>query len=466
MPLQDRRDEALLKRVFRQFALLSVGLIALVVVGIVAVAEVQADRSAEGDATTRGEVVAAAVNAGFGDAVAPPADPDFADAIEQVATGAGVRAVLVWDETGRVVWSTRTVFIAERFELSDQVRALFGTSTSQIVEDGTTARPAGLLGNEVEVFAPVEIAQGRSLVVASYVDAATLETTADTLQLLVPLGIAGAAVFATLVLLAGAQLARRVQASRRERIKLLTDSLAAIDHERRRLAHDLHDGVIQDLAAMRYAIIAVTESIPVGLPGDPRSHLGRVSDLIEEELVGLRSMLGDLLPVERDQSSLPHTLHVLLSRLVPTGVTWSVAIDPDLGMLESGSAELVQRVVQEAVRNAIRHAAPRSVQVRVFAIDGGPEPRLRVEVDDDGDASAVTGAREGHRLGTAGDHVGLRLLGDLVRDLDGDLSLTPRPAGGTRLTAQWIRVPRDHPIGSRRWPSSPSELGVEQPMPG
>ncbi len=447
MPLKDRRDEALVRRAFVQFALLSVGLIVLVLGGVLAVAEVMAHRSAEGDATTRGGIVAQAVAAGLSDPARGTGDPDLVEEIEAVAQHAGVRAVLVWDESGTVVWSTRPILVGETFQLDAEVRELFGT-TGRLASDGDldSAHPRGLLGSEVEVFAPIRGADGSLLVAESYVDGeAAGETRAEALQVLLPLGAGGLLLFEGLALLAGARLARRVHSGRRERIRLLTASLAALDHERRRIAHDLHDGIVQNLAAMRYALTAVTMAVPEDLEGDPHSQLQRICDLVERELAALRGTMGELLPVERQELPLPQTLRELMGRLVPPPTGWSVEVEPALENVDPATAELAHRVVQEGVRNAVRHARATSVTVLVQQAAERAGPAVRVVVEDDG--RGPSGAPE--RPGVGGLHVGIRLLRDLARDLGGDLRLGERPGGGTRLVVEWERAePAPAPAGA------------------
>lgn len=449
MSVQDRRDEVLVRHAYKRFALLSVVLIALVVIGIVVVTQVQADRVEQEDAATRGEIVAAAVRAGLEDADRPPTDRSFSGPVETAATRVGVRAVLVWDEQGRVVWSTRDGLVGETYELDPQRQERFGTAEALAVEGRLAGlRLRGLMGDEIQVLSPIKAAGGELFVVESYVDPSVLaDVRFATVRQLLPIGVGSVVLFELLALLTAAQLTRQVRASRRDRIKLLTDSLAAVDYERRRLAHDLHDGVIQDLAAMRYAISGVVHSVPTDLPGEPRAKLRRVCDLIEEELVTLRGTLGDLLPIERQDEPLPQSLHHVVKRVVPQPVAWSVTVDPGLQTVDAGTAELVARVVQEGVRNAVRHADPGSVSVRVLPADERAPSWVRVEIEDDG--AGVGGGDTGGTVDSVdGTHVGIRLLRDLVRDLDGDLSLSPRPDGGTRLVAEWPQLVPDHsPLG-------------------
>ena len=441
MPIQDRRDEALVRRAVVQFSMLSAGLIVIVAAGVLVLAEAQAQRVAEVDAEARGRVVAGAVEGGLVASGTTTLDVESSDEVEQAAAQAGVRAALLWDAAGTVLWSTRASLIGQSYELDEEVVDLFdqtGTVVSDADDRLDSARPSGLLGNEAEVFVPVQDSSGQRLVVESYVDPASMgPSRTETLQLLLPLGVGALVLFEGVTLLAGLQLARRVQASRRERIKLLTSSMVAVDHERRRLAHDLHDGIIQDLAAMRYALASVIQTVPEGLPEDPRARLSRVSDVLEEELRSLRSVLRDLVPTEVLGAPLSQVLRSLMERLVPPPITWNLEVDAVSATVDPGTANLVRRLVQEGVRNAVHHARPTSVAVRVNVLGDDEEARLRVEVEDDGVGIPRGDEDAPSTGGDQGSHFGVRLLRDLVHDLDGELWLTEGPSGGTRLVAEW-----------------------------
>lgn len=434
MPVQDSKDEALIRRAFVYFSVVSAGLIVVVVIGVLLIARFLSQSSAAAEATTRGEVVAAVVETGLGSSTEGPLDAELADSVEQTAAQAGVRAVVLWDESGNVVWSTRESLIDATFELEPELRRLFGSTEALTADPGEeleNARPTGLLGNEVAVFTPITDPQGRPLLVQTYVDAASLDGLGSApLLILLPLGVAALVLFEGVALMMGTRLARRVQSSRRERIKLLTASLGAVENERRRLAHDLHDGIVQDLAATRYALTAVMQTVPADLPGSPRSRLARVCELLGEELHLLRSMLGEMLPPETLGTPRPQVFRALVDRLVPEGIDWSVELDEGVATVDPTTLEMAHRVVREGVRNAVRHARPTHIAVRVTTGGDGDE-WVRVEVDDDGVGPPVD---EGD---PDGPHYGLRLLRGLVLDLDGHLRLLSLPDGGARLVAEW-----------------------------
>ncbi len=343
MPVQDSRDEALIRRALVQFSLVSAGLVAVVVVGVLLITTYLTHRSATAEAETRGEVVAAVVETGLDSADgSAPLDAELADATAQTADQAGVRAVVVWDASGQVLWSTDEELTGRSFVLEPELSDLFGSTQPLTAERGqrlNTARPAGLAGEEVAVFTPITDAQGTPLVVEARVAAGTLVGLGSTpMLLLLPLGVAVLALFEGLALMVGARLVRRVQASRRERIKLVTASLGAVENERRRLAHDLHDGIIQDLAATRYALMSVMQTIPPDLPEDPRSRLSRVCELLGEELAVLRGMLGELVPPDAPGGTQAQTIQALVARLVPEDIAWSVEVDGGLAACRSGHA--------------------------------------------------------------------------------------------------------------------------------
>ena len=433
MHREDRLDLAVLRRAVVRFAVLSGALLVVVVVAMLFVADRLAERGRADEAQARGEALASAVDVHMADPSRVAPDTALARSIEAHARRSGVRAVLVWDDSGSVVWSTHSVLRGQEFPFNAEVAALFDAGSGFVAGEGehpAEVHPAGLLGNEIEVFTPIVTKSGEELVVEAYVDPAALGATrGEIAQLVVPVGVAALLLFQGLALAAVAAVLRRIQAGRRSRIRMLNTSLQAVDQERRRLAHDLHDGVIQDLAATRYAIMGVSRSLGERTHEDAPRRLDRIADLLAQELVKLRGFLGELLVPDVGNEPLATAMESLVERLVPPELAWTVVVDPALSDVDRGTAGVVHRVVQEGVRNAVRHASPRSVAVAVMVSQTGGEPRIQVLLEDDGvgvprDAASRRG------------HYGLQLVGDLVRGLGGTMALEDL-APGTRLRVEW-----------------------------
>lgn len=433
MQREDRLDLAVLRRAVVRFAVLSAALLVVVVVAMLFVADLLAERGRADEAQARSEALASAVEVEMTDPsrVVPDTAPDRS--IEAHARRSGIRAVLVWDESGAVEWSTHSILRGQQFRFDAEVAALFDAGPGFVVGGGghpAAVRPAGLLGNEVEVFTPIVTRGGEELVVETYVDPATLGATrSEIAKLVVPVGVAALLLFQGLALVAVMSVLRRIQAGRRSRVRLLNTSLQAVDQERRRLAHDLHDGVVQDLAATRYAIMGVSRSLAERTHEDATRRLDRIADLLAQEMVKLRGFLGELVVPDVGSEPLATAMESLVERLVPPELEWTLEVDPALSEVDRGTAGVVHRVVQEGVRNAVRHASPRSVGVEVMVSPTGGEPRIQVLLEDDGvgvPRDAVS--RRGH--------YGLQLVGDLVRGLGGSMALEALQPG-TRLRVEW-----------------------------
>jgi signal transduction histidine kinase len=215
-------------------------------------------------------------------------------------------------------------------------------------------------------------------------------------------------------------LARRVQRGQYERERLLRRAIDASEVERRRIARDLHDGVVQDLAAVSYSLAAAAEGAPAPYDSDLRTAAAETRHGIGQ----LRTLLVDIYPPELHRAGLPAALGDLLGAAGGRGLKTSLDVDPDL-RLEPETEALFFRIAQEAVRNAVKHAGAESVSVRV----AGTEAGARLVVEDDGrgfDPAAVGG--EGH--------FGLRVLEDLAHDAGGELEIDSALGAGVRVTVE------------------------------
>lgn len=95
-------------------------------------------------------------------------------------------------------------------------------------------------------------------------------------------------------------------------------------------------------------------------------------------------------------------------------------MDPTAQLRDGHAAAQTYRLVQEALRNALRHSGARRVVLRVTAHDHG----LEIAVEDDG-----RGLPE-QRYGPG---MGLRIMQHRAEHIGTRLELSARPGGGTRV---------------------------------
>jgi signal transduction histidine kinase len=110
------------------------------------------------------------------------------------------------------------------------------------------------------------------------------------------------------------------------------------------------------------------------------------------------------------------------------GVEARFLIEGSLGDLAPALEEGLFRIAQEALNNALKHAAARSVTVRLRGDDGG----VILEVTDDGRGSALLADEVKGGLG-------LTSMRERVTQLQGTLTIDSALGHGTRVT---VEVPR------------------------
>ncbi len=209
----------------------------------------------------------------------------------------------------------------------------------------------------------------------------------------------------------------------------------ALVEERQRLARDLHDNVTQILSSMSL----ITQSLPEAWQRDPREgerRAARLGELARLAFAELRAMLHELAPQPSHAapSPAPQRLSARLHRLLHAMVPPYVRLDLDTGDCPPQAAmheEALLRVCQEAVSNAVRHAAPSRIRVSISASASD----LRLRIADDGSGFGVAAPR-----GRGLDNMRQRLA-----ELGGRLRIVRRRPQGTLIAARIPRLDRKSP---------------------
>lgn len=355
----------------------------------------------------------------------PAAVAAFDQAVREEMLGASLIRVKVWDESGTIIYSDETRLVGERFGLrGDELGALHGSEARAEISDLTEPenrfeeRGVELL----EVYYPMRTpADVPVLFEAYYRYDGVAESAQRVWMRFAPLSLAALVLLEILQVPIALLLARRLRRAQEEREGLLRHALSAVDDERRRIAGDLHDGVVQDLAGVAFTLGAAAHDGRAGRV-DP-DRLADAAAVIRRSAESLRSLLVDIYPPDLDRGGLPDALTELLPRLVPPGTRTVLDIDRGLTTLPAAHAELVYRVAQEGVRNVVRHADADAVGLSLHR----EADTVVLVVADDGRGCdpGVVAARPGH--------LGLRALAGLAAERGAALVIDSGPGRGTTL---------------------------------
>ena len=163
----------------------------------------------------------------------------------------------------------------------------------------------------------------------------------------------------------------------REREALTWRALEASEVERRQIASDLHDGVVQELTGVAFGLSAMArQPAPAWSSAEIESAATSVRDSVRD----LRSLVVDLAPASVQEQGLLVALEDMANRMSNGQVAVTIETDGAVDAIGPGAARILYRVALEGLRNVIQHAAAMSAQVSV-SLDGG---RARLDVTDDG----------------------------------------------------------------------------------
>lgn len=202
------------------------------------------------------------------------------------------------------------------------------------------------------------------------------------------------------------------------RHRLLDRLLRTAELERQRLARDLHDGPVQELAAL---------TLRLGLArldrGDGESDdLEQLEDALQAAIQSLRLLLFDLHPPELEAGLVEATRSFAagLHQLGGPPVEVEADVQEDL---DRAVADAAFRIVREALTNAVRHAGAGAITVEMASEAQG----LRLAIRDDGNGLSEPRASEAAASG----HLGLRAMRDCAELLGGRLEVDGSSRGTT-----------------------------------
>jgi signal transduction histidine kinase len=201
----------------------------------------------------------------------------------------------------------------------------------------------------------------------------------------------------------------------------------AVIGERTRLAQELHDGLQQGLTGVALQLDAASR-LHDRAPGQSHHHLELARTLMRQTQDELRSSVWNLRSRSREDFSLFVALRQSARRLTEdTGIVVDVEQHGQPATLTELQEENLLRIGQEAMTNAIKHAHPRRIELRLDWHDHEVSLRIR----DDGSGFATDEV-----VGPAQGHFGLSGMAERAQRIGGTLDIHSQPGQGTTIEAK------------------------------
>ncbi|MEY2517437.1 MAG: two-component system, NarL family, sensor kinase [bacterium] len=360
----------------------------------------------------------------------PAAITHLDDVVQTQVLSDSIVRVKLWTRSGTILYSDVPALMGRHFGLGPEELELFrnGKADSELSDlrkpENQFERQEGQL---LEAYTVIRAPDGTPLLFEIYETLDSTDASASSLlAAIAPPLIAGVIVLVLLQMPLAWSMARRLQRGHHEREALLSSAVEASSRERRRIAADLHDGVVQDIAGVAFGLAPLAAGAARRGDEAEAGVLREATGTLRQGVRDLRTLLVEIHPPNLDSAGLRVALSDLLSPLEKAGIATSLEVDE----AATGNHDaLVYRAAREAIRNARRHAQPQSVRVAVTCSPGGS---TRLVVADDGEGFSAQ-ARE--RRGEQG-HLGLTLLEEVVTQAGGTLTVRSAPGKGTTIEMQ------------------------------
>ncbi len=243
------------------------------------------------------------------------------------------------------------------------------------------------------------------------------------------------------------QLWRAVNLHRSERDELIKRAVSAQEAERRRIAFDLHDGVTTALASMSFhlssADLTVSDLVARGDAGDPhrvrdleraRLELRNARDLADLAYNETRAAISGLHSLVLDDLGLVAAIESLVQAVPGTAVI-ELIVDPEAAIddLPDHVAAALFRIAQEALANAVKHAAARRIVLSLRRVGDS----LVFGCTDDGKGFDVAGWHASGPVDPDGtQHFGVTSIAERCAMIDASLRVDSAPGRGTTVLVE------------------------------
>lgn len=208
----------------------------------------------------------------------------------------------------------------------------------------------------------------------------------------------------------------------RERKRAQRQVFAAGERERSRIGRELHDGICQDITAIRVHLGNIASQMVYAEDSEERVMLLRLRDYTQKVLDDIRRLIMDLRPAMLDDIGLVATLRWKCRQIRKAhGLHVSLQLLDDESQVPDDMKGPLYRIVQEALGNVLKHSGGDQADIRMLIEDDV----LWVNIEDNGRGFAEEGSPE------LGSGYGLSNMQERARAFGGEFYIRSGSSGTT-----------------------------------
>jgi signal transduction histidine kinase len=222
-----------------------------------------------------------------------------------------------------------------------------------------------------------------------------------------------------------------LRSSEKECRLLSRQVLEAQEKERKRVAHEIHDGIGQSLAALKYraeGFARIADHVTDTNAQELKSFIQMIRDAMDE----VRKIQNDLRPAYLDMMGVLETMADFCEKFQATYHNIKIRLQIDLN--EQDVPEHIKtplfRIFQEAMNNAAKHSSARQILVSIGLVEG----RIELAIKDDGTGFEL---KDGLSANGQAKSLGLFSMRERAELSGGSLELEAAPGEGTTVLAAW-----------------------------
>jgi two-component system nitrate/nitrite sensor histidine kinase NarX len=219
-----------------------------------------------------------------------------------------------------------------------------------------------------------------------------------------------------------------------------------IMQERTMLAHELHDSLAQTLASLRFQVNLLEKTLKTTGNATARHEVEQLKNGLDEANNELRELLAHF-RVHMDERGLIPATEALIERFQnESGIAVFFQNQcPDLKLPPIQEVQVLH-IIQESLTNARKHSQAKNVRILIRQTT---DERYHVLIEDDG-----VGIDDQTIMGHPGEHVGLSIMKERARRINGEVTIESEPGEGTRIEL-------DFPVSSGLTQNTSGTAGVK-----